>query len=211
MGDGGDFAGALISGGLGYYQGLRQEQLQRDTNAQNIALWEKQVNYNTPANQVARLKEAGLNPALMYGTGSGANMASSPPLVDSPKARGFNADPAFAVAIQQARLLGQQRELVKAQTEKQNMDNAVQSAIPGSKSSDNAITRTLQSGVNAAKDALPKINRIAESIKEQKDPWASLKESITPAWMQKGNFGLDPKSWKKTNWFFGSPNGGESK
>ena len=40
-----------------------------------VDFWNMTNQYNTPANQRNRLEAAGLNPALMYGSGSGANTA----------------------------------------------------------------------------------------------------------------------------------------
>lgn len=45
--------------------------------ADNLANWERQNAYNTPAQQMQRLKEAGLNPHLIYG-GSGNVSEASP-------------------------------------------------------------------------------------------------------------------------------------
>jgi hypothetical protein len=39
-------------------------------NSQNVAFWNKQNAYNTPKAQMARLRDAGLNPALIYGSGA---------------------------------------------------------------------------------------------------------------------------------------------
>lgn len=44
---------------------------QREAFEHNIAMWERQLAYNHPAAQMERLKEAGLNPRLMYGPGGG--------------------------------------------------------------------------------------------------------------------------------------------
>lgn len=44
----------------------------------NIRLWEMQNEYNSPARQMERLKDAGLNPAMMYGKGASAGLASTP-------------------------------------------------------------------------------------------------------------------------------------
>lgn len=41
----------------------------------NIRLWNMQNAYNSPQEQMKRLKAAGLNPALMYGKGAGAGAA----------------------------------------------------------------------------------------------------------------------------------------
>lgn len=44
----------------------------------NIAFWDKQNEYNTPANQMQRFKDAGLNPNLIYGQGNAGNAAPIP-------------------------------------------------------------------------------------------------------------------------------------
>ena len=48
--------------------GAKSRQRQADRN--NIKFWNMQNEYNTPANQMKRLKNAGLNPNLIYGSGS---------------------------------------------------------------------------------------------------------------------------------------------
>lgn len=48
-------------------------------NAINYQMWREQLEWNKPINQVARLKEAGLNPALAYGNGSVANTTGPGP------------------------------------------------------------------------------------------------------------------------------------
>lgn len=45
-------------------------QMQQQQNAWNERMWHMNNEYNTPANQIKRLKEAGLNPDLMYGNPS---------------------------------------------------------------------------------------------------------------------------------------------
>lgn len=42
----------------------------------NYKMWQENNAYNTPANQMARFKEAGLNPNLAYGQGSPGNSSS---------------------------------------------------------------------------------------------------------------------------------------
>lgn len=44
----------------------------------DLDMWNRQNDYNTPLNQMARLKDAGLNPNLMYGQGNTGNASSSP-------------------------------------------------------------------------------------------------------------------------------------
>lgn len=45
---------------------------------QNVAMWEKSNEYNSPLMQQQRIKEAGLNPALMYGQGTVGNATQLP-------------------------------------------------------------------------------------------------------------------------------------
>lgn len=47
-------------------------------NEANIDMWNRQNEYNTPLQQMERLKEAGLNPNLMYGQGNTGNASSAP-------------------------------------------------------------------------------------------------------------------------------------
>jgi len=44
----------------------------------NLAFWDKQNEYNTPANQMQRFRDAGLNPHLIYGQGNAGNAAPIP-------------------------------------------------------------------------------------------------------------------------------------
>lgn len=44
----------------------------------NLDMWRRENEYNTPANQMQRLKDAGLNPSLMYSQGTTGNSSSAP-------------------------------------------------------------------------------------------------------------------------------------
>ena len=70
---------ALVTGASGLTQGLSSVFGQRSANRTNIqlareqrdwdlAMWNKQNEYNNPKNQMARLASAGLNPNLVYGS-----------------------------------------------------------------------------------------------------------------------------------------------
>lgn len=59
-----------------YNQG--QMDLAKYQNEQNIKMWNMQNEYNTPAMQMERMQEAGLNPHLMYGQGTTGNASSAP-------------------------------------------------------------------------------------------------------------------------------------
>lgn len=78
---------AIVSGGLSTVNGLlgnifakRSNQTQFD---QTVKLWNMNNEYNKPFNQIARLKEAGLNPNLMYNNSSSAVGNSTAPAAPS--------------------------------------------------------------------------------------------------------------------------------
>lgn len=115
--------------------------------ADNLAFWEMQNRYNTPAAQVQRLKEAGLNKALMFGNSASAGNAGSlsapsalKPEFNVPDFSGISeAGNAFAnrvlqkydreIKMQQAenmrkqnQLLEQQMKLTEAETRRKEFD-----------------------------------------------------------------------------------------
>lgn len=77
-------AGQATAGILGNVLNNRyaRKQLERQ-NAFNKEMWAMDNEYNSPAKQMARLREAGLNPNLVYGNGSVANTTKGPVRSDS--------------------------------------------------------------------------------------------------------------------------------
>lgn len=79
--------GAVIGGpagaGLGYGLGSSlssysdERSAVKDAYNRNVALWNMNNAYNTPVEQMKRLREAGLNPNLVYGSGSVTGLAST--------------------------------------------------------------------------------------------------------------------------------------
>lgn len=68
-------AGATVANNL---LGNMFSSMANNTNYKNaVKLWNMQNEYNSPINQVRRLKEAGLNPALMYNNAASGGTASS--------------------------------------------------------------------------------------------------------------------------------------
>lgn len=56
----------------------------------NLEMWNKQNEYNSPASQMKRYEEAGLNPNLIYGTGtSSAGNSTSAPSYSAPTMRAY--------------------------------------------------------------------------------------------------------------------------
>lgn len=54
--------------------------------SKDLEMWERGNAYNSPSAQMARLKEAGLNPNLVYGNGATGNMATQLPKYQAPTA-----------------------------------------------------------------------------------------------------------------------------
>lgn len=84
-----------VAGGIG--SSLVENNMNRQNteyaNRLNWENWVKMAEYNKPANQVNRLKEAGLNPALAYGSGSVANTVGAVPSVSAPRSTFEAGDP----------------------------------------------------------------------------------------------------------------------
>lgn len=76
--------GALGGSAIGAGQTKRNIELQQEHNKElvemqynkDLEMWERANLYNEPSQQMKRLREAGLNPALMYGSGKAANVAA---------------------------------------------------------------------------------------------------------------------------------------
>lgn len=88
----------------------------------NLDMWNRANEYNKPVNQVKRIREAGLNPALLYGSGSVANTSSNTPQYDAPHLQSYQGfgDLGLGQAVtvyQNARNLDAQIRKTNAETE----------------------------------------------------------------------------------------------
>jgi len=92
---------------------------QRLADAENERRWHMQNAYNTPKEQMARLKDAGLNPNLIYGSGQ-ANTGVAGAIAPS-KAAPYNVRNPVPL---QAQLLESQIKNIDSITEKNNVDTA---------------------------------------------------------------------------------------
>lgn len=81
--------GSLLSNLLGFGSqaatNKAQMQLAEYQYERNLEMWNRQNEYNLPSAQRQRLLDAGLNPALMYGSGHISNTASDAPSYDAPR------------------------------------------------------------------------------------------------------------------------------
>lgn len=75
-------ASSIIGSGINFLSNnatnRSNDKLARYQNDWNLAQWKRENEYNLPINQVQRLREAGLNPNLVYGGGATTLSASSP-------------------------------------------------------------------------------------------------------------------------------------
>ena len=125
--------GLLVSGGLALAgQGINylanretnqaNREMQREANQHNIDLWRMQTEYNTPANQIARLRQANLNPNLIYG--NPMNTAGAPPEMKASKNERYQLDP---MTMANVMLMSKQMQNLEAdnqvkQAEARNID-----------------------------------------------------------------------------------------
>lgn len=130
--------GNLAGGAIGAHNSLKMLEYQNQYNREMADLqwqryqdaWNKENAYNSPAQQVQRLKEAGLNPALMYGSGSASvgnsSHLPSPPSVSSERVDlGDYGVSAAGQSLMQGLLASSQidKNLAEAQQVRQNTVN----------------------------------------------------------------------------------------
>jgi len=79
--------GAAGSLGSSLISNIGAKRREREAQKQNVEFWNMQNRYNTPKQQMQRLKDAGLNPNLIYGSspaGAGGNAGSISPAKAAP-------------------------------------------------------------------------------------------------------------------------------
>lgn len=126
----------IIGGISNLFTRIAQKRQAKKSHERNLEMWKMQNAYDHPAQQMQRLKEAGLNPHLVYGKGSIANTSASMPQHQNPGTQ-FNSVP-FADPA------GMLNAYMDIKTKKQNLDNM--------EAQREAINQ--QTALNAAKAAL---------------------------------------------------------
>ena len=101
----GGLVGSLGSSLLGNRGAKKRQQL---ADQQNIKFWNMQNAYNTPKQQMSRLKDAGLNPNLIYGSNANTGVAGS---VSPSKASPYSVQNPVPSAIQTALITSQIQNL----------------------------------------------------------------------------------------------------
>lgn len=114
------------------------KQLQESQNAWNLQQWNRENQYNSPASQVARLRDAGINPAAVFGNGSvseASQLTSAPfsPAV-APQLQAFQSEPYYENPAVSANIISNslsgfaQARLANAQAEKTANDVSIANA-----------------------------------------------------------------------------------
>lgn len=98
------------------------ERLMNEQNQWNLQMWKLNNEYNSPAAQMARLRAAGINPALAYAQGGVGNTAQSQPEAsETPSMRPFTPQPfqldsaGLANSLAQSEVSRAQADLYRAQ------------------------------------------------------------------------------------------------
>lgn len=130
---------AALAGSI--WQSSQTKKQNKRLREEQQADWEKQMEYNSPKSQMDRLKEAGLNPNLVYGNGADATIGP-PPSRTSYEERTPDLTSIAGQALQfmQARANISQTEAqtaaIKASTEGQEFENKLKQKIGLDKMSD---------------------------------------------------------------------------
>ena len=172
-------------------------------NKQNIEFWNMQNKYNTPKAQMGRLKDAGLNPNLIYGSGS-ANTGVAGSIAPSKAAPYSIQNP---IPLQSA-LLQSQIDLNNSNANKNNEQAAaVGGLLPGKKEElrfKNELSSVKLQIQNQTKSAQIKtiqnssLQSDFNNIIKQKDSEEALKGNIKGNYIGTilNNLGLDSRIYK---------------
>lgn len=162
-----DIAGQLPMKALNI--GVEHFRHKRDLKAQK-ELWNMANQYNHPAQQVQRMQEAGLNPALMYGNMASTGNATTP---NSPNSNMGSQIPTTSTAqnigtYHTTKLQAAQRNNLQALTNHEKIKSLVSLLQVDEKQLDNQFTReTWQDAVQGVKANLEKTIAEGENIKEK--------------------------------------------
>jgi hypothetical protein len=119
-----------VASGIGSLFGIGRGSRQNKRNVQNMKMqhqmdkqmFDYQNAYNTPAQQMQRLKSAGLNPALMYGQGTTGNASGAPMTKPLPS---FMETPVDTQSIMNGAIVASQIKQNNTVTEGYELDNYI--------------------------------------------------------------------------------------
>ena len=155
--------GAGVTWGKDAWQNKKNKQLEAQRRKYDQEQWERQNRYNHPIEQMARLKQAGLNPNMIYGSspGSAVGNAGAIPAGQAPEYSLTNPVTGFMnTKVQQAQTNNLKAEVMLKAT--QSMKNTAEAGLTGSKralldsQSDDLISQTGSNATIAKLNALIK-------------------------------------------------------
>ena len=123
--------------------------LARQQNQWNLEQWQRENDYNSPTSQMARLREAGLNPDLMYGQGTTGNSFSSPEMTS-----GAPSEPNDMSAMLSKRSFGQTMQQILDKEQQRRMNEAQIEAIRATarEKNTNANATEIESAIAQARE-----------------------------------------------------------
>lgn len=119
---GGSLVNGLLQGNQNRANRRFQERENQKARDYNTMMWEKNNAYNDPTQQMARLKNAGINPHLAYSQGGVTNTSSSPASSNASSMPEGRAPQLDVNAMLNARLVGEQINNIKADTAKKEAE-----------------------------------------------------------------------------------------
>lgn len=156
-----NYGGSIVSGGIGLVasgvEGLISGRSSKKQRQWAESMWNKQNAYNTPTMQMKRLRDAGLNPALMYGKGTTGN-AEKPLPYQQMKT------PSIGANMNQAMVAGTQIDLVRSQkalNEANAFAKTIEAYLKGGGSKERATAMFEKQMDNLQQDTNLKIQNIA--------------------------------------------------
>lgn len=148
--------GAGTSAASNIIQNTGNRRSQNRANRHNIAFWNLQNEYNNPSAQIERLKNAGLNPNLIYGTSPTSAVGNAGAIAPS-KAAPYKADNPMQAMHQYAnvRQSEAQTDNLKTQNTVLAADAALKGVQTANLASDTRVKKQLEAtSVNAAQENL---------------------------------------------------------
>ncbi|WP_024568108.1 hypothetical protein [Elizabethkingia anophelis] len=143
--------GGIIEGAM---NNSSNKKIARENRAFALDMWNRNNEYNTPLAQMQRLKEAGLNPNLMYGQGTTGN-SSSPAKADGANPTQYKLNFLEAAQLHQQQKLNEQSiQLQKSQTE---LNHAQAQKVNAETANTHANTLNTQETMQFNRESRPKI------------------------------------------------------
>jgi|GEM_PF-5050930 len=143
--------GGMIEGAM---NNASNKKIARENREFSLEMWNRNNEYNTPLAQMQRLKEAGLNPNLMYGQGTTGN-SSAPAKADGANPTQYKLNFLEAAQLHQQQKLNEQSiQLQKSQTE---LNHAQAQKVNAETANTHANTQNTTETMQFNRESRPKI------------------------------------------------------